>query len=139
MVCAARDPIEQEVEEAVEGICASPSTVLTRSTGQSMPQSEGSSVIFLGRSVSLTRGKPFIPTPHLIEIFERRRRRMENKESLNLFCALSSHALTRAPAGWAHEKATHERLGTGGAVLSIFRDNIKKDIPRHLCKFGVVF
>jgi hypothetical protein len=43
---------------------------------------------------------------------------MENKESLLLFCALSSHALTRTAAGWAYERSMHERLGMGGADLS---------------------
>ena len=43
-----------------------------------------------------------------------------NQHSLQLFCALSSHALTRTAAGWAHEKAMHTRMGTAGTALAIF-------------------
>jgi hypothetical protein len=88
------DPIEVEVQGAVESTCASPSTIFDNSGGKSMPRNKISSVVFLRRPLShssnLTDCESFIPTLHLINLFEKRRRKMANKESLELFCALSS-------------------------------------------------
>jgi hypothetical protein len=122
MKCAALglvDPTEEEAETAAIRICSDPMTVLM------LLQNEGSSVAFLRRKprcgVVQDLGKTFIPTPHLLALFEEQRRKMANKDSIQLFCALSSHALTRTAAVWAHEKLIHQRLGTGGADLSIFQ------------------
>jgi hypothetical protein len=126
MKFAADDPIEGEAGSAVESICKNLSTVFNGSGGIRMPQSEGSSVLFLRRrgkgSVSSDRGKTFIPTPHLLAIFERERLTKTRKEALELFYALSSHSLTRGTAGWLHEKAMHNRLVMGTEGLSIFQD-----------------
>jgi hypothetical protein len=126
MKCAALgrdDPIEEEAKWAAMRIRKNTLDTFEGSLDL-MPQSEGSSVIFLRRttkgSVTSDGGKRFIPTPHLLALFEDQRRKMENRKSLELFCALSSHALTRT-ASWAHEKSMHRRLGIGGADLSIFR------------------
>jgi hypothetical protein len=71
-------------------------------------------------------GKTFIPTPHLLAMFEKQRRKISNKESLELFSRLSSHALTRTAAGWVHEKSMHEHLGLGGTDLRILQGNSEK-------------
>jgi hypothetical protein len=128
MECAALgldDPIERDAKRAAIRICKNPSAIFEGSSGIRMPHSEGSSVIFLRRtpngSVKSGKGQTFIPTPHLLTLFEEERQKMSNKDSLELFYLLSSHALTRTPAGWAHEKLMHNRLGLGGADLSIFQ------------------
>jgi hypothetical protein len=84
------DPIEQDAERAVTHICNNRSGIFEESLGISMPQSEDSSVIFLRRTssdgnVKSGRGKTFIPTPHLLAMFEKRRRKMSNEESLELY------------------------------------------------------
>jgi hypothetical protein len=92
MECAALgldDTIEEEAETAAIHICNNPTTIFKQSLGIRMPQSEGSSVIFLrrtpGGSVKSDKGKAFIPTPHLLAIFEKQRQTKSNKESLELF------------------------------------------------------
>ena len=92
MECAARglnDPIQEAAEEAAIRICTNPLAILKVSEGIHMAQSEGSSVIFLrrtpGGSVKSDRGRTFIPTPHLLAMFEKRRRKMSNEESLELY------------------------------------------------------
>jgi hypothetical protein len=132
MNCAAtgeNDLLEMQASAAAEHICNNPSTIFEASLGKRMPQSKGSSVIFLRRtpdenspdgSVKLGEGQTFIPTAHLLTLFEEQRQKKTNRERLDLFYALSSHPLTRGAAGWAHERLTHERLGMGGADLSIF-------------------
>jgi len=130
------DPIEGDAQDAVELLCTceSLSTVLWPSGAQHMPTSVVSSVTFLRRAPSssskegMTEGMIFIPTPHPISIFEERRCKLANKESLKLFCALRSHALTRTPAGWSHEESMHRRLGMGGVALRIFRGAVEKVI-----------
>ena len=97
MRCAARglnDPIQEAAEEAAIRICTNPLAILKVSEGIHMAQSEGSSVIFLrrtpGGSVKSDRGRTFIPTPHLLAIFEEQRQKMSNKESLE-YLALSCY------------------------------------------------
>jgi hypothetical protein len=92
MECAADgldDTIEEEAETAAIHICNNPTTIYQQSLGIRMPQSEGSSVIFLRRTpggiVKSDRGKTFIPTPHLLAILEEQRQTKSNKESLELF------------------------------------------------------
>ena len=119
------DSIEREVKDAVETLCRNPSTILVPSGAGSMPRSEGSSVIFVRRPMGDTafdKVISFIPTLYLLDIFESHCCEVAIKDSLQLFCALSSHALTRTAAGWAHEKSMHRRLGMGGAALRIFQD-----------------
>ena len=127
--CAANhtsDSIESEVQVAVTQALNGLSTILSASDDQSLPMGIGSSFIFLRRLLNnggdLSLCAAFIPTIHLVSIFEERRCRLESKESIKLFCALSSHALTRTSAGWAHEKSVHERLGMGGAPLTLCRE-----------------
>jgi len=86
------DPIEVEALSTAISICKS-SNMFNVSAGVCMPQSEGSSILFLrrtpGGSVKLNRGKTFIPTSHLLAIFEEQRQKMSNKESLEylaLYC-----------------------------------------------------
>jgi len=122
------DPIEGEVILAVNTTCKNLSDVLSPSGDQLMPTSVGSSLVFFRRALGssnkadLRKGAAYIPTMHLLNIFEERRCELATKESLKLFCALSSHALTRTSAGWAHEKSVHERLGMGGKELTLFRE-----------------
>jgi hypothetical protein len=116
------DKIEKETKSAAYQICNNPSTLLEESLDL-MEQSKGSSVVFLRRtpegSVTSDEGKRFIPTPHLQALIEEQHKRMSNRAILDLFYALSSHALMRGAAGWAHERSIHERLANGGADLSI--------------------
>ncbi len=129
------DRIENEARSAAGRICRNP-TALFQESDQHLPQSEGSSVIFLrrtpGSSVDKDLGKTFIPTPHLLAILEEQRQTRSNKESLDLFYALSSHALTRTAAGWALEKSMHERLCMGGADLSIFQGPTEGPTEKHM-------
>ena len=97
MECAAHglnDPIQEAAEEAAIRICTNPLAILKRSEGIRMAKSEGSSVIFLrrtpGGSIKSDTGKTFIPTPHLLAIFEEQRQNMSNKESLE-YLALSCY------------------------------------------------
>jgi hypothetical protein len=92
MECAALgrvDSIEGEAKAAAIRICRNPTAIFERSLGIRMPHSEVSSVIFLRRtpdgSVKSDRGKTFIPTPHLLAIFDEQRQKRPNKESLELF------------------------------------------------------
>jgi hypothetical protein len=123
------DGSDREAEAAAYRICKDPSAIF-EGFGIRIPRNECSSVLFLRRtpneSVTSNKGKAFIPTPHLLALFEERRKRNSNKESLELFYVLSSHALTRTAAGWAHENSVHERLCMGGADLSIFRGPTEK-------------
>jgi len=70
----------------------------------------------------------FIPTPHLIDVV------YTIQQSLDLFFALSSHALTRSPAGWVHEKSMHSRLTSGGYALSIFQGTTENRITQKEMK-----
>ena len=95
MECAAHglnDPIQEAAEEAAIRICTNPLAILKGSEGIRLVQSEGSSVIFLrrtpGGSVKSDRGRTFIPTPHLLAIFEEQRKKNSNKEYLELFFTL---------------------------------------------------
>jgi len=89
-----------------------------------LPAREGSTVLFVRRPEGLIEFKmaqSFIPTPYIDEIYETRRCGLANKEALDLFSTLSSHAFTRSGPGWKHEKCVHERLVMGGTALEIFR------------------
>jgi hypothetical protein len=126
------DPIEMEAEAAATHICNHPEAIFDGIYNR-MPQSKSSSVLFLRRytpdgSVTSGTANAFIPTPHLQAIFEEQGRTRSNRDILNLFYALSSHALTRSPTCWLHEKSMHERLGMGGADLSIFQGPTEKHV-----------
>jgi hypothetical protein len=56
---------------------------------------------------------------------EERRCQLANKDVLDLCYRLSTHALTRTAAGWAHEQRMHNHLGTGRAAPRIFQGNIE--------------
>ena len=80
------DPIDENVQRAAARISQHSSTIFD----ESMPRSEGSSIIFLRRapdsiSVGLERGMAFIPTPHLMNIFELHRQNISNQASIELF------------------------------------------------------
>jgi hypothetical protein len=85
------DPIADEAEAAAIRICNNPRTafIFEYSLGIHMPKGERSNVIFLRRtpdgSVKSDRGKTFIPTPHLLAIFEEQRQKRPNKEPFELF------------------------------------------------------
>jgi hypothetical protein len=124
------DTIEDEAKGAAKRIWANPAAISEGYLDTGMPQSEGSSIIFLRRTpdahVKSDRGRTFIPTPYLRAIFEGHHQQKSNRECLDLVYALSSHALTRGTAGWAHERSVHELLGTGSQVLSVFRGHTKQ-------------
>jgi len=125
------DTIKDEVQAAVDLACKEGLNIVTGSAMQHMPISDASSLIFLKRvprKGELSRGQVFIPTEHLIEIFEEHRCKLEIEKSLDLFCLLSSHSVTRTAAGWIHEKCMHKRLSTGGADLLIFQGSTQKSI-----------
>ena len=122
------DALDKDIQKAVETLCASPMTVLG---SMGLPRSEGSSVIFVRRplgAIAFSDVISFVPTMHLRHRFENHCCKVANQHSLRLFCALSSHALTRTAAGWLHEKAMHTRLGTAGKALSIFGNGGKSTI-----------
>jgi hypothetical protein len=113
------DPIEQAVLDAVNRIQQNQSVKF-------LSGSQASSVIFHRRvqgsgKVQWESLQLLIPTQHLINTFEEGRNKMTNSRYLDLFCTLSSHALTRTATGWAHEKLMHERLVVGGGALIIFQ------------------
>jgi hypothetical protein len=71
----------------------------------------------------------FIPTPFLNEIFEARRSRVSNINSLQLFQAFSKHSLTRVSAGWSHEIIVHHRLCSNGKPFPIFNADATSTMP----------
>ena len=118
--------IDWEIKDAVENICKPPLDILVATGGGYLPRREASNLIFIRRpqrEMEFEEVISFIPTPHLIGIFENQYCNVANKHSLWLFCELSSHAYTRTAAGWAHEKAVHEHLGMGGTALTISKGN----------------
>jgi hypothetical protein len=118
------DPIEQEVYSAVEDVCQAPLDVLQGFGGGYLPRDNGSSFIFVRRPADLERSISFIPTKHLTQIFEGHCLEVANKQCLELFISLSSHALTRTAADWLFEKSVHIHLGVDGGALKIFHDSI---------------
>ena len=66
----------------------------------------------------------YIPTPHLNDMFGSHLNDVPNQQRIDLYYALSSHALTRSVGGWAHEKMMHERLIKDRAALGIFRGSV---------------
>ena len=110
MRCAAlglNDPIQEAAEEAAIRICNNPSSIFEGSLGIRMVQSEGSSVIFLrrtpGGSVKSDRGRTFIPTPHLLAIFEEQRQKMSNEESLEYLALSCYHGQQKAADAYVEE------------------------------------
>jgi len=86
------DPIESELQVGVtRTLGAGLTTVLSASNNQPLPMGIGSSFIYLRRALNsggdLSLCAAFIPTMHLVSIFEEGRCRLENKESIKLFCA----------------------------------------------------
>jgi hypothetical protein len=122
------DPIEREVNDAVGRIWGNLSVIFQGSLDM-IPQSEGSSVIFL-RPTPGNRDQDthFIPTPHLWTLFEKQRTKLKNDEIRKMAFSLSSHSYTRAGAGWLHETSVHKRLSTEGAALTITRGPTEQHI-----------
>jgi hypothetical protein len=61
-----------------------------------------------------------IPTMHLSEIFDSKCRSLSADDRMKLYEALSTHALTRSPARWQHEKNMHIEMLTDGKRYKIF-------------------
>jgi len=124
------DYIEAEVRDAAARACKLGSEIMAASGGQHMPTGATSSLVFVGRAKpeELGSSKGFIPTDHLIGIFEEHRCKLEIDKSLDLFIMLSSHSLSRSTAGWGFEIHMHRHLSTGGAELLIFQSSAKKSI-----------
>jgi len=100
-----------------------------------MPTSVGSRLLFLRRAPGSFSAGPnldtktvIIPTPHLINIFEERRCKLTNEQSLKLICALRSRTIKKTPASWSHEESMHRHLGMGEVALRIFRGAVEKTI-----------
>jgi hypothetical protein len=126
------DPIKNEAKTAAIYICNNASAIVLESGEEQMPQSEGCSVLFLRRTQMPSSCMAFIPTPHLLAIFEEQRKNKSTQESLELFSKLSLHSLTRTTAGWLHERLMHESLAMGGAGLSIFQGVLPLTAPPPL-------
>ena len=115
------DILESEATDAARRLFAAASSNIE----SPLPQSESSSLVFICRKEgTLDYQKPahFIPTPHLIDIFDRFQQNNQNTNALNLFNMLSSHSFTRTTAGWFHEQSMHRRLTRGPETLKIFED-----------------
>lgn len=69
-----------------------------------------------------------IPTDYLRTIFEDRRATLSTDLSVQLFEALSTHALTRTSVGWRHEFNVHKRLCTIEKPLDIVRSGERRPI-----------
>jgi hypothetical protein len=70
-------------------------------------------------TIEHSRGVSYIPTQHLGEILDVARSDVSKERSLEVFCTLSSHALTRTRADWMHEKDMHYHLSLGREALPI--------------------
>ena len=119
------DRLEVEADEAAQKICADPRQVLPGGKS-SIPRSEGSTLVFIRRrrqagSLDFEASDRFIPTPHLIHIFDRNHKRWQTINSLNLFYMLSPHSFARTAAGWLHEKSMHGCLSEGTGTLELFQ------------------
>lgn len=121
---------EMKAQTAAQAIAASPHSINVLDGSDKTATSEGSTIVFYrpnrfeknGRTVSI-HGIPFIPTRYLLDIFEHTHLLSTNEKALDLFFALSSHALTRHPYGWYHEKRMHTCMCAGGPTLEIFQKN----------------
>jgi len=126
--CGDINPIERNAKRTAGYICNNPSTIFKGSLNITMPESKGSSVIFLcctlGGKVASDHGLTFIPTRHLLAIFEEQHGQKSNKEALKLLYALSPHSLTRTSTSWIHEKSMHNRLVMSDKALSIFQGSL---------------
>ena len=112
--------LDTEIQQAVITLGTPPCKAVN---SMGLPQSEGSSVIFVCRppgGMCLGLAKAYIPTLYLREKLETHCCTVASQYCLDLFCTLSSHALTRTGADWAHGIAMHNRLDKGGMALVIF-------------------
>ena len=101
------DPIEAEVRHAAEQLGADLWNTLGGKNSD-FPRSTASAVVFIRQNVrdhDFGRSYRFIPTPHLVNIFEEYQLAQQNLDSLKLFTVLSSHSFTRNPAILADEQA----------------------------------
>lgn len=126
---------EKKAQTAANAIAASPHAIDMLDCSDSIATSVRSTVVFYrpnrfekdGRTISF-HGIPFIPTKCLLDIFQRTHLLSTNEKALELFCALSSHALTRTVYGWYQEERMHMCMCAGGPNLEIFGDGVRKHI-----------
>ena len=113
--------LESEANDATRRVLAAASS----SIESTLPRSEGSSLVFTRRkadSFYFHQAVHFIPTPHLIDIFDSVQQTTQDTNALNLFNMLSSHSFTRTKAGWLHELSMHRCLSRGPRTLKVFQD-----------------
>ncbi|KAJ7216600.1 hypothetical protein GGX14DRAFT_550392 [Mycena pura] len=115
---------EANAETASDAVWASPEKLdIMLSDVQSL-SSTSSAVVFLrpfwedGHRVPGI-ARPFIPTQHLADIFEKRGFRLNNYAALQVFNQLSTHSRTRSTVGWLFEKSMHEHLCSGVKAITI--------------------
>jgi len=125
------DPIYSEARGAAANLCSNPSTITVAFHGNFLPTTTRSSAIFLRHRVGshllgVDTCSYFIPTPHLIEIFEDARLDPQNENSLLLFAALSPHSLTRAAAGWAMKPGCTDTLVRMGRLSASFKRGVSQ-------------
>ena len=124
------DRLENEAEEAAGIICLAPLQVLPGGKF-SIPRSEGSALVFIRRplrSLDFEASDRFIPTPNLIDIFDRNHQRRQNINSVDLFFMLSSHSLTRtAAAPTIHYRPAYLSLIVYHSPITPLSSNIDLD------------
>lgn len=95
----------------------------------------GSSVLFITSPRHMVESYQytpvfFVPTKHLLDILEVERANCSNQQVLELFLQLSSHSITRAAAGWQHEKQMHTCLiDCALGSLTICQGPRKQEMP----------
>ena len=120
------DPIEAEAQIAASDLGLNLWSVLGGDSKGSFPQSTASVLIFIRRKDgNFAKSDRCIPTPYLVNVFEKYQHALQNQDSVKLFKALSSHSFTRTAAGWLYEIQLHTYLSGGNAALPIFRDSTK--------------
>ncbi|KAJ7229167.1 hypothetical protein GGX14DRAFT_617124 [Mycena pura] len=113
-----------DAETASESVWASPQKLSTILSDVQSLSSTGSAVVFIRPVMEDGHrlpgvARPFIPTEHLANIFEKQGYRLNKHAALQVFNMLSTHLLTRSPAGWLFEKSMHEHLYSGVKAIAI--------------------
>ena len=82
------DPVKAEANRAAAKVCENYLEVLLGNEKDSLPRSEGSTIVYVRRGAE-SRGfvvlDRFIPTPHLIDIFDRNHQRRQTMIHSNYF------------------------------------------------------
>lgn len=108
------DELSGEATASAVALCKDGASISIGIDSVESVASLGSTILFLAPSDSLSpkSGKAFffVPTQHLLDILDVARQIFSNEKSLELFRSLSTHSLTKAPAGWLHETLMHKRL-----------------------------